>query len=113
MERQVAVAYNTEYDVRMMSAGRQKFKCVIVNICSDHALESELSSERDVDSLTLMTHDIDNEDAGQQQVEVNPVSLLLNEPEIADPDILELLMPVGDDPEDILDHILFVAGDDE
>ena len=97
----------------MMSAGRQKFKCVIVNICSDHALESELSSERDVDSLTLMTHDIDNEDAGQQQVEVNPVSLLLTEPEIADPDILELLMPVGDDPEDILDHILFVAGDDE
>ena len=60
-----------------------------------------------------MERDIAKEDAGQQQAEVDLVSLLLTEMEIVEQDILELFLPVRYGLKDILDHVLFVAGNDE
>ena len=37
----------------------------------------------------------------------------MTEMEITDQDVMELLLPVRDGPEDIPDYILFFAGDDE
>ena len=113
MKRQVSVAYNATLAVHMMVVGRQKFEYVIVNICSNDDLESEVAAERDVDLLTLMENEISDEYAGQKQVGVDPVSLLLTEMDITEQDILERLLPVGDGTEDITDHILFVSHDNK
>ena len=113
MERQVSVVYNTKSDVRMMVAECQKFDYIIVNICSNDALESEVAAEQDVDSLTLMDCEIADEDAGRQQVKDYPVSLLLTKLEIVEQDILEQLLTVGDGAKYIPGHIIFFAGNNK
>ena len=113
VKHQVSVAYNATLAVHMMVVGRQKFEYVIVIICSNDDLESEVAAERDVDLLTLMENEISDEYAGQKQVGVDPVSLLLTEMDITEQDILERLLPVGDGTEDITDHILFVSHDNK
>lgn len=104
VERQVAVGHNCAIAKRSLSSKRQGFEKVIASCCSDDQAQVTESSTND---LVMAESDLCRRGNDEHDPNIDAVTLLLDEYELAEQEDLHRLLPLDGTPDDIMDSILF------